>query len=325
MTGTIPIPQDIDEHTRIVIEEMQRLWSAENQEHFEAFAISNEDYRHFWKRINENTSSSISGLHFGLYKAAARSDIITSFLADKISVTGSYGCPPTRWSCGLQVMLEKVAGVALVNKLRAILLMEADYNFFNKWVFGYMAINRLYEQGYIPEDQYSQRESTAEDARLDSRLTMDISRQLCIPLATVSVDADKCYDRINHITMSLALLALVGVSGLVTTLLHPIQTMRFYQRTAWGDSESFMGGRSNHNPLQGLCQGNGAAPACWLIISSILMHCYARKGFGSSILSPMSLALITFLGEMYVDDKWSTLVPGVTSWLTLEYLRISTS
>jgi hypothetical protein len=308
MTGAIPIPSDVDKHTRIVIEEMKRLWSSDNQEHFQAFSISNNDYRHFWRRVNENTSSSISGLHFGLYKAAMRSDIITSFLADKISVIGSYGCPPSRWSCGLQVMLEKVAGVALVNKLRAILLMEADYNFFNKWVFGHMAINRLYEEGYIPEDQYSQRESTAEDARLDSRLTMDISRQLRITLATVSVDADKCYDRINHIIMSLALLALVGVSGLVTTLLHPIQIMKFYQRTAWGDSDTFMGGRTNLNPLQGLCQGNGAAPACWLIISSILMHCYKREGFGSKILSPMSLALILFLGEMYVDDTDLTIM-----------------
>jgi len=302
MKGNEPIPPDIDEHTKIVIEEMQRLWASESHERFRAFSISKEDYRHFWRRVNESTSSSISGLHFGIYKAATHSDKITSYLADKISVVGSYGCTPTRWACGLQVMLEKVAGVALVNKLRAILLMEADYNFFNKWVFGHMAINRLYEEGYIPEEQYSQRESTAEDARLDSRLTMDISRQLRIPFANVSVDADKCYDRINHIIMSLALLSLVGVSGLVTALLHPIQTMRFYQRTAWGDSSTFMGGRTNINPLQGLCQGNGAAPACWLIISSILMHCYRRQGFGSAILSPMSLALIHFLGEMYVDD-----------------------
>ena len=33
-------------------------------------------------------------------------------------------------------MLEKIAGLALVNKLRAILLMEADFNFHNKLIFG---------------------------------------------------------------------------------------------------------------------------------------------------------------------------------------------
>ena len=58
-----------------------------------------------------------------------------------------------RWTKGLTIMLEKIAGVALVNKLRAILLMEGDYNYFNKWAFRREAINVLYEMGYIPEDQ----------------------------------------------------------------------------------------------------------------------------------------------------------------------------
>ena len=64
-------------------------------------------------------------------------------------------------------MLEKVAGVALVNKLRAILLMEADFNYMNKWIFGHEAINTMYALGYVAEDQYSQKESTAEDAKLN--------------------------------------------------------------------------------------------------------------------------------------------------------------
>jgi hypothetical protein len=46
-------------------------------------------------------------------------------------------------------MLEKVAVVALVNKLRAILLMEADFNCMNKWIFGHEAINKMYALGYI--------------------------------------------------------------------------------------------------------------------------------------------------------------------------------
>jgi hypothetical protein len=39
-------------------------------------------------------------------------------------------------------MLEKVAGVAWVNKLRAILLMEADFNYMNEWIFGHEAIQK---------------------------------------------------------------------------------------------------------------------------------------------------------------------------------------
>jgi hypothetical protein len=118
----------------------------------------------------------------------------------------------------------------------------------------------------------------------------------------MSADADKCYDRINHIIMSLLLLAIVGSIGSVVAMLFPIQTMKFFQRTARGDSNMFMGGQSKENPLQGLCQGNGAGPMCWLMLSSVLMHCYKRQGFGSRIISPISGAIIDFLGEIYVND-----------------------
>ena len=103
----------------------------------------------------------------------------------------------------------------------------------NKWIFGHEAINKMYALGYVAEDQYSQKESTAEDAKLDNKL----------PLATMSADADKCYGQINHIIMSLLLLAIIGTIGPVVAMLHPIQSMKFYQRTAQGDSKTFMGGQ----------------------------------------------------------------------------------
>jgi hypothetical protein len=83
---------------------------------------------------------------------------------------------------------------------------------------------------------------------------------------------------------------------------HPIQTMKFVQRTARGDSTAFMGRRGCDNPLQGLRQGNSTAPACWLMLSSVLMHCYKRQGSSSRIISPISGAIIDFLREIYVDD-----------------------
>ena len=102
--------------------------------------------------------------------------------------------------------------------------------------------------------------------------------------------------------MSLLFLGIIGTIGLVVAMLNPIQSIKFYQRTAHGDSKTFMGGRGRDNPLQGLCQGNGATLACWLIICSVLMHCYKSRGFGSRIISPISGAAINFLGEIYMDD-----------------------
>ena len=47
-------------------------------------------------------------------------------------------------------MLEKVAGIALVNKLRAILLIEADFNFHNKLIFGKRMLNQAQAEGVLP-------------------------------------------------------------------------------------------------------------------------------------------------------------------------------
>jgi hypothetical protein len=89
----------------------------------------------------------------------------------------------------------------------------------------------------------------------------------------MAADADKCYNRMNHIIMSFFLLAVVGTMRPIIAMLHPIQAMKFYQHMARGDSTTFMGGRGKDNPLQGLRQGNKASPACWLMISLLLMYC----------------------------------------------------
>jgi len=70
--------------------------------------ITPEDSVTFWKRAKENTSSSMSSLHVGHYKAAAHSEQINNILAQQITVICRSGIPSERWSIGLQLMLEKL-------------------------------------------------------------------------------------------------------------------------------------------------------------------------------------------------------------------------
>ncbi len=55
------------------------------------------------------------------------------------------------WSMGLSVMLEKIYGCTFVSKLCAILLMEADFNFYNKLVYGVRMMDNVSKHGYMPE------------------------------------------------------------------------------------------------------------------------------------------------------------------------------
>ena len=102
--------------------------------------------------------------------------------------------------------------------------------------------------------------------------------------------------------MSFLLFAIIGWSGAIAALLAQIQRMKFFQQTGLGDSTTFMGGAGLVMLLQGLCQGNGMAPAGWTMIAAVLMHCYEREGFGAHITSPISKVLTKFMGTIFVYD-----------------------
>ena len=65
----------------------------------------------------------------------------------------------------------------------------------------------LSEEGVIvipePEEHFAQKqkESTAEDANInmDETLTFDLSDISKTPMTNVSVDTEKCFDRISHV------------------------------------------------------------------------------------------------------------------------------
>jgi hypothetical protein len=91
-------------------------------------------------------------------------------------------------------MLEKMFRVRLVLKLRAILLMEADFNAMNKEVYGVWMLNEVKKYKLIPEEIFSEKNQMANDGGLAKSLFYDIVWQTCSPVAIASVNAFNCYD-----------------------------------------------------------------------------------------------------------------------------------
>ena len=54
------------------------------------------------------------------------------------------------------------------------------------------------ESGLVPEETYSEKGKTPEDAILQQVLVYDIAQQLMRPLLVELVDAAQCYDIITH-------------------------------------------------------------------------------------------------------------------------------
>ena len=107
--------------------------------------------------MKDRTSSSYSGRHFGHYKAARHSDYLLELHSRTLDLITKTGVAPEWWSKGLSVMLEKIAGVALVTKLRAILLMEADFNCHNRLIFWDRMMKLAHKNGMVPKETRGKR------------------------------------------------------------------------------------------------------------------------------------------------------------------------
>ena len=75
-------------------------------------------------------------------------------------------------------MIEKKPGVIAVDKLRAILLMEADFNFGNELIFGNRAMqNAEVSEMFRNEMCGGRKRMEATEAGLNRRLFLDTLRQ----------------------------------------------------------------------------------------------------------------------------------------------------
>ena len=70
----------------------------------------------------------MSGLHYGCYKAHDFRTLISTVKCHLINLAVKNGTPLGRWKRDLSVMLEKHHGIFLVEKLRALALLKADFN-----------------------------------------------------------------------------------------------------------------------------------------------------------------------------------------------------
>jgi hypothetical protein len=87
----------------------------------------------------------------------------------------------------------------------------------------------LTKSRYIPEELFSQKGSTAKDAKFDKTLMADLSRQARQPMIVTSVDTAYCFDCVHHTLMSLVWLVLTNgnIPAIVAAMIC-LQMMTFF-------------------------------------------------------------------------------------------------
>ena len=215
------LPPDTNELTLLLLEEMANIWQMIKNDELD-IAVIVDDFNHYWRRAKERTTSSYSKLHFGHYKLAVYPDYLLEVHALKFSLISKTGSASERWARGLLVMLEKIVSVAVVTKFWSILLIEADFNFHNKLIFGKRMMDLARRHGIVPEKIYSKEGRMVEDAVLHQVLAYDIARQKQDPLIVALIDAAQCYNRIAHSIAALSMRAAKVPENLIRCMLKPI-------------------------------------------------------------------------------------------------------
>ena len=154
----------------------------------------------------------------------------------------------------------------------------------------------------IPMGQFGSRKShRAIDLALCKRLVWDWLILTHTSAGWCSNDAKSCFDRIVHWIAKICLLRFglprAPLKCLMTTMEKAVHCLR----TGFGDSERTFGSPFEI-PFQGSGQGNGAGPAMWVAISSVLMAMMLHAGFGLTATSALSCFLVVVTCFAFVDN-----------------------
>ena len=209
---------------------------------------------------------------------------------------------PDRWRQSITVLLEKVFGVRLIDKLRAICLLEADFNWLNKLIFAHRLEQHCRKHGLVPAEQFAKSRTTCEEASLVKNLICDNSRILHNSLSITSVDMDQCFDRAQSSIAGVAARA-HGVSQKSTDLmLKTMQMMQYFVKSGFGvaDKPSFEG--TPLELLMGLGQGSGAAPMGMRGVVTLAVNSYKTLGHGMSAKMSRTQRVVLLAAIVYVDD-----------------------
>ena len=290
--------------------------------------ITTKDWIAGWSKMRESTASAPDS-HYGHYKTAAvaarlpedhedYNATLAHVYAIMCSLPLKHGFAPKRWRHCVDAILEKIPGSPKIEKLRVIMLFEADFNFVLKCVWGRRLVRHAEHHNSLGTANHGSRPGRQTmDALLEKLLIYEFARLSRTSLITVDNDAKSCYDRIIK---CLAMVACVAVGlPLMAAVMHnrTHHGMEHRIKTSHGLLRPYQG--SDDDELEGTGQGSGASPAIWLIYCGCLIAAFRDFTPGMNIVSPFDITFVVFVVAIfYVDDG----MPGINDALEVTALPL---
>ena len=267
--------------------------------------------------MRESTASAPGAGHYGHYKSvsvAARlpvdhedhSRVLADIYARMWSMPLQHGFSPRRWQRCVDAILEKIPGRPMLEKLRIIMLYEADFNFILKFVWGKKLVQNAEKHQSLGDCNHGSRAGRQTyDALLQKMLLYEQARLSRTSLITVDNDAKSCYDRIPRTLAGVACMSF-GLPGAAVKMHNDTHhAMQHFIKSRHGEFKPYSG--TDQAPLEGTGQGSGASPAIWLLYCTTLLNAFQHFSAGMMVVFPFQDLVLRILAIFYVDDG----TPGV--------------
>jgi hypothetical protein len=167
----------------------------EKQSSIERRPMTKDEFQASFKAAKETTSSSPSGLHYGIWKAAAEINDLAEAHAQMTSLPFVYGFTCLRWQKFIDCILEKSPGAVEIHTVRIIVLVEGQWNTALKHYYPHLLMTEAELTG-INGDQWGGRHGrTAPDLKVRKVLFWEYGRNARLTLGAHYGDLMSCYDR----------------------------------------------------------------------------------------------------------------------------------
>ena len=296
--------QEVSEHrtTQLVLKQCNQRCQEQK------LAITREDLKNLFKRWRESTTTSPSGRHLGLYKCIFINDnneqaqTMAANISTLTNMLQQNGIGLHRWRKVTNMMIHKLDGPFLMNKLRVIHLFEADYNGTIGILFNRKILYHAEEKGLLNNNQCGcQPHRQAEDALIFKELTYNLSHLTKTTLATFDNDATGCFDRVPCTITMLASCRLGADINLCRMQADTLQNVQHQLQTAFGLSKATYTSNDT-TEIHGQGQGSRAGPPTWVFVSSLLLDCMTKHASGVFFTCPRQELSHHGHNDAFVDD-----------------------
>ena len=271
-------------------------------------SITTSNLRSLFKCWHETTTTSPSGRHIGIYKTIFNQNDddciiqIANNIALLLETLLKNGIGLNRWRRVINMMIHKLEGSFLLDKLRVIHIFEADYNGSIGLLFNRQLLYAAEQQNLLNNNQWGCRpHRQAEDALLLKELTYNLAVTTKTTLATFDNDATGCFDRVPCTVAMLASRRLGATKNMCQMQADTLEYIQHQLKTAFGLSKDTYHS-TQHLEIHGQGQGSRAGPPTWVFVSSLLLDCMEKLTTGVTFTCPFQETTHHRHNDAFVDD-----------------------